>query len=318
MSVPSIETLGPETLVPGWTAKEEWAPFTEEELAVAGKMKLWLGEAAFSVLAYDRIIVFIRGYAYRADWQRAAFAFLARGCEWREGYGTDSILEGEGTSGFDAFTSPHLAQFDRLVASSIIGTDMHGHMVELNRIFGVSVKELMNTFTDEQFLRQMVARREVLRGLSNVNARTQGKKIYKCVSIIDASGLSLAHLRSKDFHARMRAFNELFSWFYPETTHKLVVINAPRIFTACWAIAKHFVHPITASKVTIVGHTYTKTFKELGIVLSPGIEVDSHGKLPKSVPTYRDLLAKIKAEHPLELVTKGWVPKDDAEGLAAC
>ena len=272
------------------------------------------------------------------------------------------MLEGPGISGYEAFAVPRRAEFDRILPSAVIGQDSHGHLVEINRMFSCSCSKFMASFTDDEFNRHMVARREILRGLCNVQSKKHGKKLYKTVSVIDADGLSLSHLSDKRFHARMKNFNGLFSWHYPESAYKVVVsqhtaqtgclpdwtrppprthshshalaptcvpssildardsifwqvINAPRIFTALWAIAKHFVHPVTASKVTVVGHSYSKTFAELGVVFDEGLEMVG-GKLPSNLPQWATRFATVKAEESLETITRGFLPDADLTGLA--
>lgn len=317
MSVPTLESLGPDTTIPGWTAAAEEDLFTAEELAVAARIKMWMGPEQFAKVPYDQLTTFIRGYAYRTDWPRASYVFLQRMLEWRKSFGCDLVHAKDGARGFDEFSGPRRAEFDDAVQSTIIGHDMHGHLVELNRLFHMPCSKFMNSFTDDEFVKHMVARREVLRALLSANASDRQRKVYKIISIADVSGLSLAHLRDTKFHARMKSFNALFGWHYPETTFKLVVINAPRIFTALWSIAKHFLHPVTVAKVSVLGHNYAKNFRDLGIVLDDGLEM-VHGKLPAELPSWRDKLEQLKSKgYADELLTGGWLPAEDVVNVGA-
>merc|ERR550514_362458 len=112
--------------------------------------------------------------------------------------------------------------------------------------------------------------------------------------------MGFGHL-DKKFISRMKRFNELFSWHYPETTHKLCVVNAPRVFSMFWAIGKHFVHPVTAAKVHIVSGSCERLFNELGLQLDAGVEM-RRGKVPDSMPTWHETLERLKAENPIELL----------------
>lgn len=38
-------------------------------------------------------------------------------------------------------------------------------------------------------------------------------------------------------------------YFYPESLHRLYIVNAPWVFRMAWAMIKPWVHPLTASRV---------------------------------------------------------------------
>ena len=169
----------------------EWAPLTPSELQVVGDIHAWMGSEEFSRLPVDMLVSFVRGYAYRADAAAASYAFLARTLAWRRAVGLDAILESPGVSGFDRLSGPRRAEFDRLVPSAIVGRDREGRLVVLERFFGTCASAIMSAFSEEEFNAQMIARREVLRGAHTANCWQLGKRVYKCVAIIDASGLGM-------------------------------------------------------------------------------------------------------------------------------
>jgi hypothetical protein len=39
--------------------------------------------------------------------------------------------------------------------------------------------------------------------------------------------------------------------FYPESMHKMYVVNAPWVFKAIWAVVRPWLHPITQSKIHV-------------------------------------------------------------------
>ena len=47
-------------------------------------------------------------------------------------------------------------------------------------------------------------------------------------------------------------------------------INAPMAFQVMWKVVKPWIHPITRSKIELVGSRYEETFREQGIVLTSG------------------------------------------------
>jgi len=312
-----------EVTIANWCAADEWAQLSDAELACASSIRQWLGAAAFSALPLDTLVAFIRGYAYRTDWHDASCAYLKAHLTWRREVGCDAVLASPDLSGISRFLGPRLssrlAEFDAMFASGVIGRDADGHVVTLDRLIptcGVSAS--MAAFTDDEFVTMMVARREMLRAVIAANARANGWRTYKVVAIMDVSGLRFVDLMDKRWHARMAKLFDLFGWHYPESQRQTVVINAPRIFTGLWQMAKVFLHPITASKVCVVGASYVRALRDIGFVLTDGKQLDEHGKLPNRLRTWSEELAPLVERTPaptLDEITRGFVPKADLDVL---
>ena len=100
------------------------------------------------------------------------------------------------------------------------------------------------------------------------------------------------------------------SQYYPETMLRTYVINAPFIFTALWKIAKNFIHPVTAAKISVSSWGHEKILAKDGIQLS-GTSIAT------SRQPYSDVLARLVAEHDMPTLAKGYMPPEDAEALAA-
>jgi len=45
---------------------------------------------------------------------------------------------------------------------------------------------------------------------------------------------------------------EIFEKYYPESLGVALILNAPWIFSGCWAVIKPWLPPVTASKVQFV------------------------------------------------------------------
>lgn len=313
--VPTADMLGEDVVTPGWKASDEWAPYNEVERAILGKLREWLGPARFAAVPQDTLACFVRGYAYRPDAAAASFVYLDRMLKWREGYGQNAVLAGAG--GFAQFTGARRTQFDTALPGGYLGRDALGHPVVLDRFCNIPVKQFLGEWTDEEYFQQMVARREGVRAAANANSHELGKRVYKIVSVVDLHGLGFAHLTDKTFHARMKAFNGLFAWHYPESTYKLVVINAPHVFSALWKIAKHFVHPVTANKVMVHSGGAKKLFEDLGITLVRGMELNAKGQLVDNPPPWMETVEALLQAHGSEKLLGGFAPEEDRSAIEA-
>lgn len=307
---PTVDTLEQEVILDGWKAPIEWHLLTAEEIACAAAIREWLGGETFSQIPYDLLITFIRGFSYRVDWHSAAFAFLDAALDWRRAEGCDAVLAAEGTSGFTAFAPQGVPEFDQLFPAGIIGRDREGHLVVLDRLFAAPSATMLSRVSDDDYIRHSIARREVFRAAASANAARTGRRLYHCVWIVDASGLSLGHVLNSKLHARWARCFELFGYRYPETMNRTVVVNAPRIVTGLWAVMRRFLHPLTVARVSILGTNYAATLAAEGITLPDG-------KLPSELRPWIDELAALKAEHPVELLTRGYIPDADRRALDA-
>ena len=87
---------------------------------------------------------------------------------------------------------------------------------------------------------------------------------FECVSILDLNGLAMSNLNSRTLDIiKKQAFID--SLCFPETMNKMIIINAPRFFSATWSIIKGFVDQRTAAKVELFSSTSAaeKKLKEI-------------------------------------------------------
>ena len=273
---PTFETLAPEVLAPNWCPAVEWEDLSPAELRCAAAVRRWLGYEGFRQLlgSYDLLVLFVRGYAYREDWHAACFVFLERALLWRQSERCDALIapdEDAPQMSFEAFAGGRLTEFNAMHPAGIIGQDVSGRLVTLDLLCATPSATSLAAFTDEEYLRHMVARREACRALCAASAERQGRRLYKVIAVIDVTGMSLAHLADHKWHARMKRANDLFAWNYPDSIVQLVVINAPRIFSTLWAMASIFLHPLTAAKISVHGASYSKALKGmcLNVPLTP-------------------------------------------------
>jgi len=95
---------------------------------------------------------------------------------------------------------------------------------------------------------------------------------FECVSVLDLSGLAVTALNGRTMDIiKKQAFID--SLCFPETMNKMLVVNAPRFFSASWSIIKGFVDVRTAGKIEVLSSSSAaeKKLKEI-------IDVD---QLPK-------------------------------------
>jgi hypothetical protein len=87
---------------------------------------------------------------------------------------------------------------------------------------------------------------------------------FECVSILDLSGLAVSALNSRTLDV-VKKQATIDSLCFPETMNKMLVLNAPRFFSATWSIIKGFVDVRTAGKIEVISSSSAaeKKLKEI-------------------------------------------------------
>jgi len=130
-------------------------------------------------------------------------------------------------------------------------------------------------------------------------------KRYETVVIMD-----LDHLTSSQVSKRaldiIRVQSEVDSLCFPETLHRLVIVNAPSFFTMTWRIIKNWVDERTANKVTIFGTNRSKWVKKIKeLVGEENLPEDYGGKAEstdhyaeqKTVTQYKEIFMAERSGH---------------------
>ena len=258
-SRPTVEGLAPEVIKASYRVRDEWEPLQEDELEVVRSIKGWLGPE-FSELPVDLLVSFVRGYAYHPEWARASFAYLERGLLWRKKVTADLLVIQPQRM------PPNRAQFEALVQAGPnpspspnpnpnpnpnlnphpnpnpnpdrnlmqagpIGFDAEGHPVILDRFGACQPAKLLEAFDQESFILQQAFSRECLRAYAQDNCTRRKRRLYKTVQVVDLQGFGWGHT-DKRMYGLMSACNDVFAWNYPESMHKIIIINAPMAFQA--------------------------------------------------------------------------------------
>jgi len=94
--------------------------------------------------------------------------------------------------------------------------------------------------------------------------KNENFKRFECNIVLDLGELSVSQLNSRTLNViKEQAFID--SLCFPETMSKMVIINAPRFFSATWKIIKGWIDPRTANKIEIIASrkVWEKRLREL-------------------------------------------------------
>lgn len=175
----------------------------------------------------------------------------------------------------------------------IRGTDRYGHPVLYARACYLNVHQILEQVNETNFIRYHAWLRERMMRMRDLQLRKMGIKDYSPLDaqftvVMDLENGSTSQLK-KPFYSIMKKTMQIDQTFFPERMFRSILINAPFIFSAVWAIVKTFLDKDTVAKLRIVRSDY---FKYLEEVIDPSeIPSDYGGKAPPL--TYEDHASQV-------------------------
>ena len=288
---------------------QEWDCFNDEELKTLRQVKAWMSDrpGAFDGAANDALACFLRGYAPLVNWRDHTYARLDAMISWRQAESIDTVLTDA------AWVSEEAASlFAKAMPCGPIGTDPFGHAVVLETP-GAStalLNQMFETLGYDNFLRCQIYNKEVLRAYVASLSLAEKKRLYKVVNVVDLSGFGAAHMKGT-MMTWFKQYAGCFGLNYPETMYRTYIINAPMLFTGIWKIARNFIHPVTAAKISVSSWGHEAVFKKDGIALFDA-------SIKSSLRPWRAVATSLASSHDLATLACGcYMPPEDVAALAA-
>lgn len=169
----------------------------------------------------------LRFYRGRKLDEEKAFKGLIHHLQWRKDNDVDNIA---------SRTAEFQREFD---ANKIIlsGIDKEGHPA----MYVYAARHNKNDREMEQLRLLIIYALESVLKQSN----PENERLVICFDLKDFS------LKCMDYDVVKMLMN-ILSYNYPDTLHTAFVINAPLIFSACWAMIRPWLDPVTAAKVKFI------------------------------------------------------------------
>ena len=170
--------------------------------------------------------------------------------EWRKSFGVDNIIEEFHFEERDAFLSLYPQGYHK--------TDRLGRPVYIQHLGQINVRALQKVTTEERMLKYHVQEYErALRYIFPACSLLAGHQISQTLAVMDLKGVSLRHL-SGDVKRILSSITRTDQDNYPETLGKTLIINAPGVFRAIWALVKPMLDPRTQAKIEVCPADYYK------------------------------------------------------------
>lgn len=169
--------------------------------------------------------------------------------------------------------------FDQYWPFQELGLDASNHWAVLDRLGRCDFDNLAKHLGSERVLQCYARRFERVRRSKLALADAHGTAAYYHSTVIDLHGLNTSFLRKENRSFIKRTF-QFSSKCYPETVHRIYIINCPAAFPMFWKILRPWLDPETSIKIQVPPQT----------PLPPHSHPRPH-TLPLSSPTLRRSLA---------------------------
>lgn len=220
---------------------------TEEQKSTLDKLRDLLTSTGYTERVDDASLLrFLR--ARKFDLLKTQQMFVE--CEkWRQEFGTNTIL-----TDFHYDEKPLVA---KMYPQYYHKTDKDGRPVYFEELGKVNLTKMLKITTQERMLQNLVWEYEAFtQHRLPACSRQRGHLVETSCTIMDLKGISISS--AYNVVGYVKEASKIGQNYYPERMGKFYLINAPFGFSTAFNLFKPFLDPVTVSKISISGSSYSK------------------------------------------------------------
>jgi len=212
---------------------------------------------------------------------------------------------------------PEEAHIKKFYPQAYHGTDKLGRPIYIERPGYIDMPRLLQETSCERILSYVYAQSELqIRRRLPACSLVRGEVVDKSLNIMDLEGLSFRLVTHTTARKVVKDVIGMLQSHYPECSGRMIIVNAPKVFSIAWSFVKPQLDEKTIAKVSIFGSDQREAFEALLLDLVDADQLPKlfggkcmcDGKDPTSCMRavkgpWADLeVLKLLEEHPLDEV----------------